>query len=284
MDPLLGAYGPSGSDVDNEAKQRARGVHCFSLLGLVSLAAFCCSIYSYAYCDFVGREVTLNPKYSASGSSIGQACEDLGYVAAAGTGTSVCSTLLAPHAIGFSYWQATLPVDQHVCLTYTQLTPFGYVTPHLDSKFHASSWMSVMGYVFGGLGWFTIAFANCCRIDQVRLQSTSCTFLLASLFTGLSLLMFKSSACDKDFFAPFFVSPSDMNDPAKMEEYDSVVSDVSCSLSKGSNCAIASTVLYLLCAVMVRASVVPDYASQRAYQRGAPPSGEQEQGEQEQRV
>lgn len=253
--------------------RRSAGLCCFSLLGLTSLAAFTCSVYSYAYCDFVAREVTLNPDagYDTSSAGLEQACEDLGYSANVGT-SSVCSTLLQPHAIGFSYWQATVPVDKKVCFTYTQLTPFGYVTPDLDSKFHASSWMSMIGYIFGGMGCFTIAFANCCRIDQQRLQSTSFTFLMASLFTGLSLLMFNSSACERGFFAPYFVSPSDMSDPTKMEAYDSVVSDVSCSLSTGSNLAIASTVLYFLCACMVHASIVPNYASQAT--TGRPPLGE----------
>ena len=122
--------------------------------------------------------------------------------------------------------------------------------------------MSIIGYVFGGVGCFTIAFAKCCRIDQQRLRSTSSTFFLASLFTGLSLIMFRSSACDKGFFAPYFVAPADMDDPDKMAQYNAVVSDVSCSLSTGSNLAIASTVLYFICSCMANASIVPDYAAQ----------------------
>lgn len=263
MEPLI----PGEPSLGYEAKRRSAGLCCFSLLGLTSLAAFACSVYSYAYCDFVAREVTLNPAagYDTSSDSIAQACDDLGYQTS--SGISVCSSLLQPHAIGFSYWQATVPVDKKVCFTYTQLTPFGYVTPDLDTKFHASSVMSVIGYIFGGVGCFTIAFANCCRINQQRLQSTSCTFLMASLFTGLSLIMFDSSACSKGFFAPYFVSPGDMNDPAKMQAYEAVVSDVSCSLSTGSKLAIASTVLYFLCSCMVHASLVPDYASQARHAR-----------------
>jgi hypothetical protein len=264
-----------------KGNQRSAGLCCFSLLGLTSLAAFFCSVYSYAYCDFVGRQVTLNPIYDKTSAGVEQACEDLGYNTTTGAGISVCSTLLQSHAIGFSYWQGTVPVDRKMCFTYTQLTPFGYTELDLDSKFLASSWMSMIGYIFGGMGCFTIAFANCCRIDQQRLQSTSCTFLMASLFTGLSLLMFKSSACEKGFFAPYFVAPNDLNDQAKIETFNSVVSDVSCSLSTGSNLAIASTILYFLCECMVHASLVPDYASQatyaKDYQEVGPQSGEQEQ-------
>ena len=73
-------------------------------------------MYSYAYCDFVGREVTLASGYDASSDSIATACQDMGYNGVAG-GTSVCSSLFQPHAIGFSYWQATVPVDQKVCFT-----------------------------------------------------------------------------------------------------------------------------------------------------------------------
>jgi hypothetical protein len=138
------------SDIDR--KKRAQGVCCFNLLGLVATAAFICGIYSYAYCDFISRYVTLTPEYTTTGTDgttaepdYTKACNDLGYGSNMSTG--ICSSLLQNHGIGFTYWQATIPVDQQVCFTYTQLTPWGYVTPEFDSAFNASKWFSIIGYV-----------------------------------------------------------------------------------------------------------------------------------------
>ena len=273
--------GPNNTAQSPEKKKLVAGVCCFSLVGLVSLAAFVCSIYSYAYCDFVERTVSLDPSISEGDEdSITQACNSLGF-----TNAAVCKTLLQPHAIGFSYWQGTVPVDQKVCFSYMQLTPFGYISPDLDSTFIASAWMATLGYIFGAFGWFTWAFANCCRIDQKRLMGTSCTFLLASLFSGLSLLMFQSGACDAGFFAPYFVAPANMNDPDKIAEFNSVVTGVTCSLSQGSNMAISACVLYFVSALMIPCSIVPGYADQQAWalqqeqQEGEPLVVEGENGE-----
>ena len=147
------------SDIDR--KKRAQGVCCFNLLGLVATAAFICGIYSYAYCDFIARYVTLTPEYTITGtdgtttSDYTKACNDLGYGSDDGSdsgsnnmSTEICSSLLQDHGIGFSYWQATIPVDKEVCFTYTQLTPWGFVTPEFDSAFNASKWFSIIGYVY----------------------------------------------------------------------------------------------------------------------------------------
>ena len=146
---------------DMDRKKRAQGVCCFNLLGLVATAAFICGIYSYAYCDFIARYVTLTPEYTITGtdgtttSDYTKACNDLGYGSDDGSdsgsnnmSTEICSSLLQDHGIGFSYWQATIPVDKEVCFTYTQLTPWGFVTPEFDSAFIASRWFSIIGYVY----------------------------------------------------------------------------------------------------------------------------------------
>ena len=250
------------SEPTENQKKLAAGVCCFNLVGLVSMAGFICSVYAFAYCDFLAREVELSPTYAdGSDSQYENACVGLGYTSY----SPICETLLQPHKIGFTYWQGTVPVDQRVCFSYTQLTPWGYVTAERDSYFTAASWMSSFGYVFGAFGWFTVAFANCCRIDQSRLMGTSCTFLLASLFTGLSLLMFQSNACEPGFFAPYFVRPSDLNDPDKIAQFQEIVTGVSCSLSLGSNMAISACVLYFVSALMIPCSIVPAYANQQAW-------------------
>jgi hypothetical protein len=133
---------------DQERKKRAAGICCFNMLGLVATAAFICGIYSYAHCDFISRYVTLTPEYTNADSNgvpdYTKACNDLGY-GTDGSNTEICSSLLQNHGIGFTYWQATIPVDQTACFAYTQLTPWGYVTPDFDSAFNASRWFSVIG-------------------------------------------------------------------------------------------------------------------------------------------
>lgn len=145
------------SDID--CKKRAQGACCSNLLGLVATAAFICGIYSYAYCGFIARYVTLTPEYTitetdgTTTSDYTRACNDLGYGSdgsdsGSNMSTEICPNLLQDHGIGFSYWQATIPFDRKVCFTYTQLPPWGFVTPEFDSAFNASKWFSIIGYVY----------------------------------------------------------------------------------------------------------------------------------------
>lgn len=267
-----------------EQKRRNSGICCFNMLGLVSTAAFICGIYSYAHCDFLSRYVTLGPDYAAG--DYASACTDLGYGGGGGdnadsTDSQLCQSLLQNHGIGFTYWQATIPVDQTMCFSYTQIKPWGWVTPDFDSAFNASRWFSMIGYVFGGAAWFTLSCSACCRIDQKRLKGIACYFWVACFFQGMSLLMFSSNVCDKGFFASYFIPPSQMNNQTLLDEYSSVVNDIECTLSLGSKMAISATVLYFICSLMVPFSVVPFYV-QRSYQSDYTDPPQQQQGQQPQ--
>ena len=164
--PVHNAYGRDGSTgglvtppgaVPVDREKPAEDNLC--MVFYLAIAAFICGIYSYANCNFIARYVTLTPEYTTTGtdgtntSDYTKACDDLGYGSVgsdsgSNMSTEICSSLLQDHRIGFAYWQATIPVDQKVCFTYIQSTPWGCVTPEFDSAFIASRWFSIIGYVY----------------------------------------------------------------------------------------------------------------------------------------
>jgi len=90
--------------------------------------------------------------------------------------------------------------------------------------------------------------ACCCKLDQSKLKRLSFCFFLATLFQGLSLLVFKSNVCEKGFFSAYFVNPNGNNDGSA---YSDLIQSVSCGLSTGSKLAIAATVLWFVCNSMI---------------------------------
>jgi hypothetical protein len=123
---------------------------------------------------------------------------------------------------------------------------------------------SYASFVFGGMAWFSLTCATCCRMDQTRLKGVACYFWTATLFQGLSLIMLSSSICDLGFFQSYFIPPDQQNDQTVIDEYSTVLQGVSCTLSMGSKLAISATVLYFICSLMVPFSIVPFY-DQRYY-------------------
>jgi hypothetical protein len=107
---------PNMQDLTEARQRRHVGICCYNILGLLSTAAFICAIYSYAYCDFAKRYITL-----ADGVTAQQACADAGYT---GGSQDSCVALLGTHGVGFEGFWATVPVDQQVCFSYTQPTPW----------------------------------------------------------------------------------------------------------------------------------------------------------------
>jgi hypothetical protein len=120
-------------------------------------------------------------------------------------------------------------------------------------------------YVFGGAAWFTLTCSTCCRMDQTRLKGIACYFWIATLFQGLSLIMFNSNVCSEGFFESYFISPDQQDNQTVIDEYSNVLEGVSCTLSLGSKMAISATVLYFICSLMVPFSIVPFY-EHRYYQ------------------
>ncbi|KAG7344629.1 hypothetical protein IV203_019040 [Nitzschia inconspicua] len=231
----------SMDSMNSEEKKRSVGLCCFSLLGLVSTAAFICAVYSYAYCDFATRYIELT-----EGTDPNTVCETSGFSTDL---QPVCEALIQTHGVGFEGFWVTVPVDQQVCFPYTQPTPIGIVTPTFDTKFNSARALSITGIVLGGAAWFTLMLASCCPLDQARMKGLSCYFFLATLFQGLSLLLFRSNVCDVGFFSAYFSSST-------VDQVDFIES-VSCGLSTGSRLAISATVLWFVCNSMVPMVVVP---------------------------
>lgn len=232
------------ADPTDDQKRRMAGMCCYNMLGLTSTAAFICAIYSYAHCDFITRTVTLT-----EGNTIESVCADTGYT---GSMDVMCQSLLSEHGIGFEGFWITVPVDTKICYAYTLVTPWGFQSPNFDTKFNSARALSITAIVLGGAAWFTLMMASCCKLDQSKLNGLGCYFTLATLFQGLSLLMFRSNVCSPGFFSAYFTPPGTAA-PAT----PSWMAGVSCGLSRGSNCAIAATVLWFVCGNMLPASVVP---------------------------
>ena len=102
-------------------------------------------------------------------------------------------------------------------------------------------------------------------MDQNRLKGIACYFWIATLFQGLSLIMFNSNVCTEGFFKSYFISPDQQANQTFIDEYNSVLEGVTCTLSLGSNMAISATVLWFICSLMVPFSIVPFY-EHRVYQ------------------
>ena len=147
-----------------------------------------------------------------------------------------------------------MTVDTQVCYPFTLLTPWGYQTPELDTKFNSARALSITAIVLGGAAWFTLMLAACCKLDQGKMNGMSCYLWLAVLFQGLSLLMLRSNVCTPGFFTVYFTEPGT---PAA-ETTPDWMEGVSCGLSTGSNCAIAATVLWFVCMQMLPLSKVPE--------------------------
>jgi len=133
-------------------------------------------------------------------------------------------------------------------MRFPTLLGFGYATPAFDTKFKSAEAFNWIAAFFGLLCFLTLALASCCPLTPQRMKCMSIYFFFAFFFQAMTFLLFRSDACSLGFFAPYFG-----NDPPP----DDIVTSVSCGLSKGSNMAIAATVLYFLCMNMAPAAVPP---------------------------
>jgi hypothetical protein len=106
---------------------------------------------------------------------------------------------------------------------------------------------SFIANIFGGVAFFTLCLSVCCPISQARIRVLSCAFFIACLFPGLTLLIFQSNVCKKDFFASYFPNAD-----------TTVVESVKCSLDTGSNLAVSATVFYFICIFAVLKAIVPE--------------------------
>jgi hypothetical protein len=87
------------------------------------------------------------------------------------------------------------------------------------------------------MAFFTLIMASCCPLDAKKMAGLSCYYWIATLFQGLSLLIFTSNACQAGFFEPFINPNSNLSDN---------IDSVTCSLGLGAKLSISATVLYFI--------------------------------------
>jgi hypothetical protein len=247
----------------DDGKREVAGKCAFTMLSTVTTASWILGLYSLSSCDFAERFVTLD-----SGVTVDDACAQLGLD---GAGFSaVCDSLLTNTQVGFWGFEVTVPVDQSVCYGYTITMPWGFVDPYFDTKFNSARALIVTANVLGGAAWFTLMFACCCKLDHAKMKCMGCYFILATLFQGLGLLFFDSSACNLGFFSGYFPEGSGVDTTG-------IVASVSCGLSTGAKCCISATCMYFLSNCLVGVVVPPEPVLQL---RGAP-AEDQQQGRDE---
>lgn len=229
---------------------------------MMSAAAIGCGMAATAYCNFMNRTVKL-----VEGADVESLCSKY-------TNFANCGDMLKNHGVGFWGWQITVPIDTLVCYPYTIWINGAYRTPTLDTKFNSARAFGTTASFFGLLAFFTLGFAGCCPIPQSRMKSISIYFLFAFFFQAMTFIFKRSSACKKDFFAPYF----------PQEGVPDEIESVSCSLSRYSNLAIAATVLYWVCAGMCSRAIPPqpepnafNQGQQQAQQDETPAANEEEQ-------
>jgi hypothetical protein len=86
----------------------------------------------------------------------------------------------------------------------SSIADVGYVTPWFDSNFNTAVASAYMANIFGGIAFFTLWLASCCPMSQSRLKGLSCNYFIATLFQGLTLLIFQSNVCSKGFYDAYF--------------------------------------------------------------------------------
>ena len=95
-----------------DQKRQLVGQCNFFWLTILSLAAFTCGLMAIGWCSYVKRTIVF-----ANPDGPGALC------AANNITDSQCSAMTQNHGLGFFGWQTTIPVDQLVCMSYTQYIP-----------------------------------------------------------------------------------------------------------------------------------------------------------------
>jgi hypothetical protein len=231
-------------------KEAAVGKCAYALLTIFVTAGWICGMYASGHCNFVERVIKFE-----DGVTLDSFCDSL---EASEYDIRLCQTVLRNHGVGFYSWYAKIPVDEHVCISYTLQTDEGWISPDFDTKFNSAAALAITANVLGAFTWFTLMFSSCCPVSQNRLKGMSFYMFLACLFQGLTLLIFRSDVCDKGFLLSYF--------PNASEGVKDSIAEVSCELGTGSKLAIAATVFYFVCNKLAFIAVAPPPVGMRGYQ------------------
>lgn len=133
----------------SEAEKREMAMKCnFNCLLIMTTSAVCCGMAATSWCAFAQRDITLVP-----GTSIADVCAaNENYFSS----EAQCQSFFDSNAVGFWAWQAVVPENQLVCLSYTQAIPGrGYVTLPTDTKFNTAAVSASIASFCGLLCFFT---------------------------------------------------------------------------------------------------------------------------------
>lgn len=223
-----------------QKKKIVKGQCNYLLLMLMSFTAYVLSQYATPDCMFAERTVKLY-----NGFTVSDVCAQANL---SGFDEPACETILGTHGIGFYSWMGIIPVNQPVCLSYTQFVPeVGWITPTFDAAFNAAKVFAVLANIFGAVGWLSVIFATCCPVSQERIKGLSCYFTFACICQSFTFLIHGSSACDKSFFQQYFPTV----------DVNNAIEEVTCSLGHGGNRSVAAAVLYGICSVLALYSIAP---------------------------
>lgn len=223
-----------------ERKKLVVGQCNYLLVMLLSFAAFIMSNDAAFNCNFAERSIKYFSGFT-SDSICAQA--DLSSFE-----EPVCKTFLDTHGVGFFEWMGIIPVNQQVCLSYTQYVPeVGFVTPEFDSAFNAAKAFAVMAVIFGGFGWLSVILASCCPFTQERVKGLTCYFSFACICQSFTFLLHGSSICDPGFFQQYFPTV----------DVNNFIQEVTCTLADGGKRGVAAAVLYAVCSVLALYAVAP---------------------------
>eukprot|EP00978_Attheya_sp_CCMP212_P000406 scaffold805_cov45-Attheya_sp.AAC.2 len=232
---------PNVNDISDEDKKRMVGETNFCCTSIFACIAWICGLTAAWNCSFLQRDVVLSDDF-------------LSNCTAAEIPPAVCNALVDPQGIGFYGFEATVPIDHRVCLDYTQyIGGVGYVTPDFDTKFNSAKAFTIVANIFGGIAFMTLWLASCCQLSGQRIKGLSCHFFIATLFQGLTFLIYRSVICQPGFFDEYFQNmPTDPDTGVTAG-----ILGVNCSLGKGGRLSIVATVFYFLCMTMVPGAVPP---------------------------
>jgi hypothetical protein len=136
----------------------------------------------------------------------------------------------------FQGWEVVESTTQGtIVLESCNLYPEGTV---FDSKWKSAKAFSTMALIIGGTLTFWAVLAGCLPSSKKMFQLGGSAYMVCSLFTGLSLLLLDSNACN--------------NNSMMMEIFTStalVTFPNTCTMGPGAKCTIAATVLWFAAAI-----------------------------------
>ena len=121
---------------------------------------------------------------------------------------------------------------------------------YTDAMWETAKAFSIMGLILGGVTTFFSIFAGFFSpfsVQKFKLYGAS--YLICSLFTGLSLFLLGSNACNDNNFVTQFGQDQYSSTSSSTEASDLTFQET-CSMGPGAQTTIAATVLWIMAGVV----------------------------------